>query len=80
MTKQFAFQQRLVQRRAVDRHETLLRTFAVAMDRTRRELFTRAALTGDKHGRIRRRHFRDEVIDALHRGGFADHVVLDVYI
>src|SRR6185503_9737294 len=80
MTKQFTFQQRLGKRSAVDGDKGFLRALAVAMNGPRRQLLACSTLARDQHGRISRRHFRDVVIDALHRCAFADHVVFDVYI
>src|SRR5690242_15514236 len=48
------------------------------MNRTRGELFSRAALAANQYGRVSRRNLRDEFIDALHRTALADHVVFDI--
>src|SRR6185503_15612983 len=74
------FQESFSQRGAVNGHKRLLDALAVAMNRTRRELFAGATLAGYQNCRIGRRDFRDEMIDALHGGAFANHVVLDVHI
>ena len=56
---------------AVDGHERAAGPPARRVDRRRRQLLAGAALAGDEHARLGRRHPRDERADLLHRGALA---------
>src|SRR4051812_17233434 len=49
MPEQLTFEQRVRQSRAIDRHEWLLGSRAVCMNRVRRQLLARTALAADEH-------------------------------
>jgi hypothetical protein len=74
VAEQLALQQRLGDRRAVDRHERRLRAAAAAVDRARDQVLAGAALAGDQHVRRQRRHAIDGRQHRLQRAAAADQV------
>ena len=77
VSEELAFEQRLGQRGAVDGDERFVSAVRVRMDGAGNQFLPRAALACNQHGRIGRRHFRDELIDLAHLFGLADHAVLN---
>jgi hypothetical protein len=75
VTEQFAFEQRLGQRRAVDRDERRVCARAVLVNGARGHLLACAALAENQDGGISRRDAGDAVIDFAHALALADHVV-----
>ena len=56
VTEQLGFEQRVGQRRAVDRHERAVGARTAVVDGTGDQLLPRPALPGDQHGRLGARH------------------------
>src|SRR5688572_20348511 len=69
-----ALEQRLRNRRAVDRHERLLGARAQLVDRLGDELLAGARLAPDQHRRRRRGGLLDDLVDLAHARTAADHV------
>ena len=67
VAEQLGFEQRLGQRRAVDRHERRRRARALIVDHPDDELLAGAALAVDQDGRVERRHARRQLEHLLHR-------------
>ena len=78
VAEELGLEQRLGQRRAVDRHERPGGARAVAVHGARDELLAGAALAADQHGRVALRDARDAIEDGAHRLAAADHVVFEV--
>ena len=76
VAEKLAFQQRLRDGGAVDRHEELVAAPAVMMDRTRDQFLARAALAGDHHRGLAVRDAAYHLEDLLHRLGLPDDAVL----
>ena len=76
VAEELAFEQRLGQRGAIDRHARLVGACAVAMNGARHQLFARSALAEDQDGNLPRRHARDELVYVAHARAIAHHVVL----
>jgi hypothetical protein len=77
VTEQLALEQRLGERRAVDRDERPVRARTVGVDRGRDQLLARSAFAAKEHRRVGRSDPGDETVDGLHRGALADEVVRD---
>src|SRR5581483_4520345 len=75
VAEQFAFQESQRNRRAVDFDEGLVPPRAEIMERPREELFARAGLAGDKHGRVGGRNGLDLFQGALENAALADDLV-----
>ena len=73
VAEQLALEQRLRQRRAVDRDEGGVRPRARAVDRPRRELLAGAALAEDQDRRLGPGHARDELVHPTDGRALADH-------
>ena len=72
MSKQFAFQQRLRNRRAINCHERRLSAVAVLIDRPRDQFLARACFAADEHVHWLRRNAPDFFVNCLHRGTLAN--------
>src|SRR5262249_60654453 len=72
VTEQFALEQRLGHRRAVDRDERAVLALALVVDRARDDFLAGTALAGDQHGRIGAADLIDQRVDLLHRRARAD--------
>src|SRR4029453_10367586 len=60
MTEQFALEQGLSQRRAVDLDERIMGAMTVKVNRLSNQFFSRTALALDEHGSIRLGHESDQ--------------------
>src|SRR6266567_8218389 len=78
MTKEFALQQRVYDRSAINCHKGPVCTIAIAMDRAGYEFLSRSALALDQDCGLTRRNPGDKLIHPAHALAFTDHVVLDV--
>ena len=67
MPEQLAFEQRLRQRRAIDREERAVAPCTVLIDRPRDQFLAGPALAGDEHRIIVRGDSADLLVDLLHR-------------
>ena len=76
MPEQFRFQQRLWDRRAVDRHKRLLAAMTVAMKRARRQFLARTTLAFNQYRRIGRPNPRQKLKNLFHSGAFSDEILL----
>ncbi len=74
--EQLAFEERLGERRAVDRHERAAGARAVLVDGPRHELLPGAALARQEDRRVGLRHARNERQDGDHGGALPHHAVL----
>ena len=72
VAKEFRFDERGRNRRAVDRDEGFVGPRTHRVHRLGHQLLAAATLAADEHGRIRRRDAPDEVAHLLHGGGIAD--------
>ena len=73
--EEFAFEEVLHDRAAVDRDKRPAGTLAVEVDRPRDELFPCPALAVDQHRSVRHRHLFDRVEDPLHGRALTDDLV-----
>ena len=69
VAEDLALEQRLGNRRAVDRHKRKRRARAELVDRLRDQLLAGARLAGDEHRRARRRRLLDDLVDLPHLRG-----------
>src|SRR5215208_473558 len=74
MAKQFAFEKRLRQRRAVERDKRGIFAIAGKMDRFGDQFFTRAALAVNINGRIELGDARDDVENRPHLAASRDDI------
>src|SRR5262249_19561460 len=74
VAEQLALDQRLRDRRAVDRDEGLVAAIRELVDRSRDELLSGAALAVDEYGRVAGRGQLDPAIDLLHALGLPRHL------
>src|SRR4051794_7585692 len=72
VAEDLALEQRLGNRRAVDRHERERRARAQLVDGLRDQLLAGARLAGDQHRRLRRRRLLDHAIHTADAGAVAD--------
>src|SRR5262245_46069500 len=75
VAEQLAFQKRIGDRSAVDRHEWLVRTLAVLIERPRDKLLPRSALAKNQHGYILNRHATNRLVHLLHHRRTPDNLV-----
>src|SRR5258705_6464664 len=80
VTKQFALQQRLSQRGAVNGHESFVCPFAVEMNRPRRQLLAGATLTGEQNGGICGRYFGNKLQHFANGRTLAHQISLDIEV
>jgi len=82
VAKEFALDEIRIERGDVNREEGPLAPRAVAMHGAGDQLLARAALAGDEHARLARRHQRDPLEHHLHGGTGADHLFrrLDAFL
>lgn len=76
MAEQFRFQQRFIQRRAVERHQWFITARTAGVKRPGDQFFARSGVSVNKHRRIRRRNHRNFVKQVLHRRTVANHAKL----
>ena len=79
MAEQFALEQILWDRVAIDRGERTVLSRTAPMDRQRRHFLAGAALAQEQNGRARARDFTDKGEDALHLRAGAKHVFKSVH-
>src|SRR5712691_4558402 len=72
MSEQLAFQNVLVQRTAIDRHERAGGPPAVLVNSAGHQLFSGAAFAGNQHVHVRARRLLDGSKERLHGSAFAD--------
>ena len=72
VSEEFALEQTLRDRRAVDRDERLRRAAAREVDGARDDFLAGAALAADQHARAAARDLADQREDLAHRGALAD--------
>ncbi len=77
MAKEFAFEQRVRNRRAVHRQERAVAALAVLIDRAGDEFLARPAFAADQDGDILRRDAADRFVNGLHGRTAADDSVAD---
>ncbi len=70
--EQFAFQERVGNRRATDFQQRFVVAVAEKVDRVGDDLLARAALTGDQHADIGRRDLADDLFDGRQGGAVTD--------
>src|SRR4029079_850572 len=69
---QLALEERLRERRAVERHERRRAPRPLQVDRARELALAGAALAGDEHRRLGRRDLARHAVELLHRGARPD--------
>ena len=72
MTEEFAFQQVLRYRGAVDRQERLIFAKAMVINRAGHKFLAGATLTGNQHGGVGMRDLADHFENLLHRLALAN--------
>src|ERR1700675_3462420 len=75
MAEQFGFKLAFGKRTAIDRHEWMMLSRAVVVERSGHQFFSGAALALDEDGRIGIGDFTDQLIDCLHLRTGADQVL-----
>ena len=73
MAEELALQQRLRNRRAIDRQERRRVIAGCVLDRLGHQFFARAAFTQNQYVDLLRRHATDGLVYLLHRRTIADH-------
>src|SRR6185503_20842048 len=72
MTEEFALEQSLWNRRAIDGDERFVGSIAVLVERARHQFLPRAGGSADKHGDRRRGHASNFFVNSLHGPAVAD--------
>ena len=72
MTEQFTFDERLGNRRTIDRHKRAIRSGALQMNGPCDQFLSRSILTTDENTAVRRPGGFDELPKLLHRLGLPD--------